>query len=346
MINAKRTLAVAVSTMLILGLSAGATAVTPMEIVPISAPIEAVPISETLPAEEMPEFNYISFTGIVQEINLVEWQESSWRLVLVADEAGQLVNFVVNDNTIFVTETELVLGAKVTGFYDANLPIIMIYPMQPHAVVMAVELPEIQSIKIDRFDSEMLSYDGGLKLNLSDETEIVSADGTAYEGSLFDRKLVVLYTFTTRSLPPQTTPHKVIVLNEVAVPIGEVITDGQAIEITELVVENATIVAPLPFLDENGVVMVPLRAVAEALGYSVGWDDKTGSVTVGIAMTLTIGRDYYTFAKMAPLELGTAPVIVDGRTFVPLHFFREVMGLNNAYVFEGQVVIDNGEAMN
>ena len=332
--------------MLILGLSVGAAAVTPAEIVPISAPMEIIPISEPLPAEEWPEFNYISFTGIVQEINLVEWQEDSWHLVLVADEAGQLVNFVVDDETIFITDAELILGAKVTGFYDASLPMIMIYPMQPKAAVMAVEMPETHSIKIDRFDSEMLSYDGGLKINLADETQIVSADGTAYEGSLLDRKLVVIYTFTTRSIPPQTTPHKVIVMNEVVVPIGEVITDGQAIEITELVVENTTIVAPLPFVDENGVVMVPLRAVAEALGYTVGWDDRTGTVTVGIAMTLTIGQDYYTFAKMAPIELGTAPVIVEGRTFVPLHFFREVMGQSNAYVFEGQVVIDNGEAMN
>jgi hypothetical protein len=49
--------------------------------------------------------------------------------------------------------------------------------------------------------------------------------------------------------------------------------------------------------------------------------------------------------KMAPIQLGTAPAIVEGKTFVPLSFFKEVTRLNNAYVFESQIVIDNGERM-
>ena len=345
MLRKGRILTGALSALLILGLGAGPAAGA-VEIMPVSAELEIVPISAPVEADEMSEFNYVSFTGTVQEINLVQWQESSWRLVLVAGEDDQLVNFVVEDDTIFLTDAELAVGAKVTGFYDSNLPMIMIYPMQPKAAVMAVELPETASIKIDRFDSEMLSYDGELKLNIADDTVILSADGAEFAGSLVDRKLVVLYTFTTRSIPPQTSPVKVIVMNETAVPISEVIDESATMEISELVVEDKVIAAPLPFVNDAAVVMVPLRAVAEALGYTVGWDDKTGNVTVGIAMTLTIGRDYYTFAKMAPIELGTAPVVVDGRTFVPLHFFRDVMGLNNAYVFEGQVVISDGEVMN
>lgn len=31
---------------------------------------------------------------------------------------------------------------------------------------------------------------------------------------------------------------------------------------------------------EGGTLMVPLRTVAEALGYAVGWDAATGTITV------------------------------------------------------------------
>ena len=92
--------------------------------------------------------------------------------------------------------------------------------------------------------------------------------------------------------------------------------------------------------------MVPLRAIGEALGYAVGWDDSTESVTIGADITLSIGRDRYTYKNRASMSLVIAPIIVEGRTFVPLAFFREVVPMNNAYVFEGLVVIDNGEKMN
>ena len=44
-----------------------------------------------------------------------------------------------------------------------------------------------------------------------------------------------------------------------------------------------------------------------------------------------------------PISLGAAPELVGGRTFVPLQFFREVIPMNNAYVFDAQIVINNNE---
>jgi hypothetical protein len=40
-----------------------------------------------------------------------------------------------------------------------------------------------------------------------------------------------------------------------------------------------------------------------------------------------------------------APELTGERTFVPLNFFKQVTMMNNAYVFEAQIVIDNGEVM-
>ncbi len=86
--------------------------------------------------------------------------------------------------------------------------------------------------------------------------------------------------------------------------------------------------------------MVPLRAIAEKLGYEAVWDGENKTVRLGNLTTLTIGQDSYFAYRMAPMQLGAAPVIHNGLTYVPLKFFREIVGAKTAIFFEGQVVID------
>jgi len=82
--------------------------------------------------------------------------------------------------------------------------------------------------------------------------------------------------------------------------------------------------------------MVPLRAVAEALGYEVTWNEEERSITVGERI-LWIGEnemfspEFYTL-RDGMVHLAVAPVIVDNLTFVPASFFP-------AQVFEGQLII-------
>jgi len=103
--------------------------------------------------------------------------------------------------------------------------------------------------------------------------------------------------------------------------------------------------AALPFLcEENDVVMIPLRVVAEALGYDVGWNHYLRSIQLGVGIHLFIGQYEAIVGRMAPIELQVAPVIVNGSTFVSLDFFRAVLG-QYAYVFEGQVVIESESDM-
>ena len=91
--------------------------------------------------------------------------------------------------------------------------------------------------------------------------------------------------------------------------------------------------------------MVPLRVIAEALGFDVKWDSKLQSIILRKGISLTIGEDNYIYMKTAPIQLGIASEIVNGRTFVPLSYFKKVIRMNNAYVFESQIVIDNEEIM-
>jgi len=88
--------------------------------------------------------------------------------------------------------------------------------------------------------------------------------------------------------------------------------------------------APLPF-EDSGIVMVPLRAAAEALGYDVSWNSYLRSVQLGVAIHVWIGDTEVHFGRMALIEISTAPIILDNLTFVPLDFFRDVLG-QTAYV--------------
>ena len=206
----------------------------------------------------------------------------------------------------------------------------------------------------------MISHDGELVINIHEDTPVIFEDDTdarerLVEGQtlaelLNDRMLVITYGITTRSLPPQTSPVNVVIMYEqaVALPI-DVETPEQVITLPieiedvvlngEIVVHGTIIEAAAPYIS-NGVVMVPLRAIAESLGYDVNWDNVTRSVRLGVATHLWIGRDEYHVGRMAPISLGTAPELTNNLTFVPLNFFRDVVTGQVVYVFEGQVVIE------
>jgi len=107
----------------------------------------------------------------------------------------------------------------------------------------------------------------------------------------------------------------------------------------EIVVNNEILEdAALPFLQDD-IVMVPLRAIAEALDYDVTWNADLRSVQLGVAIHVWIGDNEVHLGRMAPIELSIAPVIVNDLTFVPLEFFHIVLG-QTVYVFEGQVVVE------
>ncbi len=82
------------------------------------------------------------------------------------------------------------------------------------------------------------------------------------------------------------------------------------------------------FAGTDDVEMVPLRETAESLGYTVTWNAEAKRVELvkGPHYTYVIaGENAYIFARMAPFELSTAPVIEEGRLHVPVEFFPAVL---------------------
>lgn len=95
----------------------------------------------------------------------------------------------------------------------------------------------------------------------------------------------------------------------------------------------------------EGTTLVPLRSVAEALGLEVTWDDPTDTVVVkkdNFYIELVIGS---TKAKTpgGVKTLLQPPVIINGRTMVPLRFIAEQFGLTVLWNQEYQRVVINGQ---
>ncbi|AJY74617.1 stalk domain-containing protein [Paenibacillus beijingensis] len=89
------------------------------------------------------------------------------------------------------------------------------------------------------------------------------------------------------------------------------------------------------YMSKDGVAMAPLRLIASALGYTLKWDQPTSSaeLTKGNQWTsVTKNKDYYTVNKMAPITLGTAPIIdKTGKMYVPLSFFNVILNAKISY---------------
>lgn len=82
------------------------------------------------------------------------------------------------------------------------------------------------------------------------------------------------------------------------------------------------------FKKADGITMVSLRDVANSLGYEIKWNQSSRSaeLTKGAQWTnVIVGKDSYFFAKMAPVSLGTAPILKNDSLYVPVKFVTDIL---------------------
>jgi len=82
-----------------------------------------------------------------------------------------------------------------------------------------------------------------------------------------------------------------------------------------------------PYLDENNRLLVPFRAIAEAMGAGVHWQPDTKQVSVvgrGRIILLTVGSNL-TLVNGETRVMDTTPIIKDGRTLIPVRFVGEFL---------------------
>lgn len=158
---------------------------------------------------------YLSVTGTIIQMQMVSANGSGYggctQMITVEDEEGGITNFYVTGDTYVVGFETLYESMPVTVFYNGNLPAPLIYPPQFMAAVVAPQV-QGQMVTVAYFNNMLMASDQSLKLNLSPATEVVTRNNQTFQGNPGGNTLVVLYSMTTRSIPPQTTPEKIIVL--------------------------------------------------------------------------------------------------------------------------------------
>ena len=98
---------------------------------------------------------------------------------------------------------------RIAAFYDSSLPVPLIFPPQYHAKIVTV-IGRNENVMLNYFGRNLIAADGSLRLNIARNTIIKTVNGQTVTCNLENRFLLVYYTITTASIPPQTTPRKII----------------------------------------------------------------------------------------------------------------------------------------
>lgn len=120
---------------------------------------------------------------------------------------------------------------------------------------------------------------------------------------------------------------------ETSTPKKLTVKNGKNISMT-LDGENVDFSDALPFIDENGRTQIPIYAVIDMLDCGMDWDsvwngDSTVIITTptGDVAKITIGKSTMTFNDKE-IQMDTVAMINEDRTYIPIRFFAEAMGLD------------------
>lgn len=160
--------------------------------------------------------------------------------------------------------------------------------------------------------ARFLANNGSLLVSVDRKTPVYTLYGEEETNARIrmGTRLVAWYDIVLTSYPGQTAPEKVVLLPDQDRTFT-IITGG------DIAIAEGRV--------ENGVAMVPVRKVAEALGYTVIWDGAAESVQLtrdDAAMTIVLGEDRYCFGDAREgLSFGAASYEVDGVSWVPAEVF-------------------------
>lgn len=103
----------------------------------------------------------------------------------------------------------------------------------------------------------------------------------------------------------------------------------------------------VPRVEENGRLLVPLRGIFEHFGAEVGWDQYVREITVtgGTYSILMYVNDYTAQINGRNYSMSVPPRVYGSRTYVPLRFVGEAMGVGVEYRGSYVDIIDGADVL-
>lgn len=109
----------------------------------------------------------------------------------------------------------------------------------------------------------------------------------------------------------------------------------------KVLINNEELISDIPPIVRSNRTLVPLRAIFETLGLTVGWDEATKTITgekEGVKITLTVNSKD-AVANDIPVKLDSPATIVNRRTMVPVRFIAESLGADVQWEKDTKTVI-------
>jgi hypothetical protein len=162
-----------------------------------------------------------------------------------------------------------------------------------------------------------------VQLTINGQAVAVAADGAFSAPVTFSHEGDNAITLTATS-PSGRTKTMTLTVNYIARVTMSLVIGSSTVNLNN---EFKTLEAA-PFISKKGVTMVPLRFISEAFKADVVWDPVFKSVTITLGGKILRIQVGFLTADVSgkSFALQDAPVIVKGRTFVPLRFIAENFG--------------------
>lgn len=169
--------------------------------------------------EEEMNSQFVKFEGKVKEVNTAEALEDNKIVVNDTTNQDEELHIQIHKKTKFYNSNgeEINIEAikpesTITVYMDSSRPVPMIYPPRYIVDVVIVDDGEVNFADVAKFDDKLVSDTNSVKLIENEDTIIVDDEGN--EKTWEDVKnanAIVFYTASTRSIPAQTSPSKVVI---------------------------------------------------------------------------------------------------------------------------------------
>lgn len=301
--------------------------------------------SEPLPLSVM------NLNAVISEITTGEYKSI---LVDDSNNKNSQISLNIDDNTIIIKATgeplnfsDLKEGDKINVVHSPAMTFSLPPQTYSYAIIVNNEQVtpphyiEVSNIETKDGTTIIESKDKNYILRLNEDTEllpfktknIVSADDIK-EGS----RIFAWFDIVALSMPAQATANKVMILPqldelnsssdeqiEAVTVFDKIIIDGNEFDLNDKKVEIYK--KETDDLIEE-INMLPLRPIAEELGFEINWNQNTNSIDLDkgmVKISLSVNQTDYTIENpLARLDnketksLSISPININGNTYIPL----------------------------
>lgn len=321
--------------------------------VPALAAEEATPVTPTAP-EWIGEENYLTFPG--DEVYLPE----NWAEIESMREGAR--NGDTYPKELWLGDGSWRLEGSVAWHYEVGL-IWLKCALNPHKEKTTYDAGDIgQASRHFKLAKEgWYAQNGNQKdamwyqLDLFRMRAFFASDPAAYQPNLIHEQedlhkallelnMTVLDFFSPPCMLPGFSPER---QKEIGERLDRYIQNREwpllfsSPDQVQILLDGQYIVTDVPSLVVQGRTMVPIRAVAEALGATVEWEESTRQVTMTRADTTIVMTVDSPIAAVngKDMEMDIAPYISDERTLVPARYVAEFFGQKVEWVESTRRVI-------